>query len=184
MVKKPSSFVDFDSLPASLFNKNSPARQIATDIEDLARHLRYLQAYMFEASKSATTLARAFVVLHKLNENMSLLEKTFTQMFEHYKTVAVPEVLDLAGVSNVPLTEGFRIGTSSRLWASIRADCQSKAFVWLRSAELGDLIKPTVNPQTLSSAIGKHIEEKHEEPPPELINLLWKSNTSVTQTKK
>jgi hypothetical protein len=185
MAKKPSTLIDFNTLPQSLFERNNPTKNIAAELLELSRHLQVLRAHMFEAARSGSnSLARSFVTLHQLNENMQLLVKQFNKLMEHYKTVAVPDVLDMAGVTNVPLAEGFRVGTSSRLWASFQVENQDEGFEWLRRNGMGDLIKLTVNTQTLSSAISQHLDEYSEEPPPELIKVTVTQNTSVTRTKK
>jgi hypothetical protein len=140
---------------------------------------------MFNASRlGVVSLARNFVALHFLKNDMELLEKQFSALFEYYKTNAVPTSMEISGVTNVPLAEGFRVGTSSRLWVAVKPGAKEPAFAWLKENGLGDLIQPAVNTQTLSAAVKEQLEETNVEPPPDLFNVTLTQTTSVTSTKK
>lgn len=129
-------------------------------------------------------LARAFVVMHRLQERMLSEEKSFKgfrAFHKETKELTVPQALEQAGVDNVPLSEGFRIGVSENWRASIREGQKQAAFVWLRDNGKGDVIQPTINASTLS-ALAKELGEKNIEMPDMIFNVAQVPNTSVTKT--
>lgn len=129
-------------------------------------------------------LARAFVVLHRLNERLLSEDKALKPMkalYGDYKNVKVPEAFEQAGVPNVPLDEGFRVGIAIRTVASIVPGKKEQAYAWLINDGAIDLIQETVNASTLS-AYAKQKGEKNEELPADIFNVVLMSNTSVTKT--
>lgn len=129
-------------------------------------------------------LARAFVVLHRLNERMLSEEKAFKpfkELWGRYKNVVVPEAFEQAGVPNISLDEGFRVGIAVRTAASVIPGKKEEAYAWLQDNGAGDLIQPTINASTLS-AYAKQKGEKNEELPADIFNVALMPNTSVTKT--
>lgn len=143
-----------------------------------------LEAQLAAALKAGPVqLARAFVVLHRLNERLLSEDKALKSMkvlYGDYKNVKVPEAFEQAGVPNVPLDEGFRVGIAIRTVASIVPGKKAEAFVWLANNNAQDLIQPTVNASTLS-AFAKQRGEKNEDLPADIFNVVLMSNTSVTK---
>jgi len=127
-------------------------------------------------------MARAFVVAHRLQSFIDEAAKAYNKLFELYKTKYMPEALEAAGVTHVPLSEGFRIGMSARTWASVNKDQRDAAYEWLRNNGLGDLIQPTINASTLSAA-AKAMLEENRELPEDLFKVAVVPTTSVTATK-
>lgn len=144
-----------------------------------------LQKQITAAEKAGPVqLARAFVVLHRLNERMLSDEKSFKQfksLWKETKELTVPQCFEQSGVDSIPLSEGFRVGTSVRIMASVVSGQKEAAFAWLRENEAGELIQPTLNASTLS-AFAKQRGEKNEELPEELFKVYDQPNTSVTKT--
>lgn len=129
----------------------------------------------------AVELAKGYVVLHRIQSRLEDVMTNLNKVFELYKNKYLPEALDAASLSNVPLKEGFRVGVSTRTWASIPKDKRSEAYAWLRSNNLGDLIVETVNASTLS-ATAKSLMEENRELPEGLFKVTPTPTTSVTQT--
>lgn len=59
---------------------------------------------------------------------------------------------------------GYITIAKPRLWASITEENKPAAFEWLKSIGLQEVIKPTVNQQTLSSLVRERIEAGEEVP--------------------
>lgn len=60
---------------------------------------------------------------------------------------------------------------------------KERGMEWLRENNLGDLIQPTVNAQTLSAAMRKRIEDDGMDPPEGLFNTSYMNFTSATKVK-
>lgn len=129
-------------------------------------------------------LARAFVVLHRLNERLLSQDKALKPMkalWGDYKEFKVPEAFEQAGVPNVSLDEGFRVGVAIRTVASVVPGQKAAAFTWLQENGAEDLIQETINASTLS-AFAKEKGEKNEELPADIFKVSLMPNTSVTKT--
>lgn len=157
--------------------------QIIKHVQFIEMLLPALQQDLDKAKRDPVTLARAFVVLHRINERMLSDEKSFKPfraLWKDAKEKVVPEALEQAGLENVPLSEGFRVGTSTRTVASIKPGEKDKAYVWLIETERGDVIKETVNASTLS-ALANELAERNLELPEAWFNVEHLNNTSVTK---
>lgn len=125
--------------------------------------------------------ARAYVLFHRLNERMLSEEKAFKPfktLFGTYKNVKVPEVLEQSGVDNVPLSEGFTVGYSVNIRASVVPGQKEAAFAWLTENDKGDLIQETLNASTLS-AFAKEMREQNKDLPDDLFNVAEMNVASV-----
>lgn len=159
--------------------------EIAKHVAAIEALIPALEQQLKQAEKSGiATLARAFVVLHRVNERMISEEKAFKPfkvLYKNVKEVQVPTALEAAGMDSVPLSEGFRVGTSHAWRASLVPDKKVDAYIWLRANDKGDIIQSTVNASTLS-ALAKQMAERNEELPADLFNVAHVPNTSVTKT--
>ncbi len=172
-------------VPASLLNEVDCARTFFETLIALTEStLPRLTADMVAANKrSVISLARAYVVLYKLNESVEAFDKAFSALFERYKKELIPAAFEQAGIPSLPLDEGMRVGTSYRTFASIRPDEKERAYAWLRK-NYPDIIQPTVNSSTLSSLAKTMQEEDNLELPSDLFNVALVPTTSVTVAKK
>jgi len=159
----------------------------------IIQHVRAIEALLPQLTQDiaaaqkagVVTLARAFVVMHRLNERMLSEERAFKPFREAYRTfkeLTMPEACEQAGLENVPLSEGYRVGTSTTIRASIRPDMKQEAFVWLMEHQNGDVIQETVNASTLS-ALARELREVNVDLPEDLFNVADVNNTSVTKIK-
>lgn len=184
--RKPAKPVKADngSLPPTIVNALPAARALYLQIVNAAALVPTVEKELAKAKKSGSiALARAFVGLHRLNSRLDEQLKPFYELYRRYKEIELPAAFEADKITHVPLEEGFRVGLSSRMFASIPADKREAAYQWLREHELGDLITNTVNAQTLSAAAKTLMEEKNIELPSELFTVAYVPNTSVTSTK-
>ena len=154
----------------------------------LTRDVDELRSELDAAAKTgdAISVARAYVALHTIRETINGIlgdSSPFSSLFNRYKTQEVREAFERANVPNVPLSEGFRVGLTSKVQATVRADVKPAAFQWLRDNDLGALIVETVNAQTLSAAATALLEEQNIELPSDLFHMNNTRNASVTRTK-
>lgn len=173
------------ALPKSLINALPVGAQIAKHVQAIEALVPELEAQLAGAMKAGPVqLARAFVVLHRLNERLLSEEKALKPLkavWKDYKEFKVPEAFEQAGVPNVPLDEGFRVGVSIRTVASVATGQKSAAFIWLQENGAGDLIQETINASTLS-AYAKQKGEKNEDLPDDIFKVNLMPNASVTKT--
>lgn len=172
------------AMARSLIEPMPVTREVMRLVQQIAEKLPALLKEMEGAHRGgAIKLARAFVVLHRLDARSDETMKSLGKIVDYYKMVAVPQALDQAGITNVPLDEGYRVGVSWNWRASIRPEMKDKAYDWLRRAKLGDIITSTVNASTLSATARILMEDQNRELPADLFNVAQMPNTSVTATK-
>lgn len=127
-------------------------------------------------------LSRALVTLRFLKDKIDATFKQFDTIYMDVKDKRLPEAFDKAQIPHVNLDEGYRVGVSHSIRASIRPNMKEAAFEWLREHQLGDIVTQTVNSSTLS-AVARTMGEENKELAPELFNVHILPTTSVTKTK-
>lgn len=203
-----------DTLPVSL------AKALPKAV-DAAKTLRQLNTQLMDTHKQfekalrggAISAARAFVVLRKLKDRMEETEKLFKMIFERAAKEMLPNVFEQEGVTNVPLSEGFRVTTSSTLYANILKENRDAAIKWLKDNGLGDIVAEaldvssmddkkrkllekwlkrngvenfvvrSVNVSTLSAVARTMLEQEARELPEPIFKTEFVRNTSVTAVK-
>jgi hypothetical protein len=178
-----------DTLARSLIVTLPVAAKIVANLQSVADLMPQLERELQQARKDGhTTLARAYVVLHRLQARakdmlkVSDSGKVFGPLVQQYSTVELPQAFEQAGVPHVVLDEGFRVGVNTRFQASIKPDQKDAAYEWLRDNGLPDLITEVVNASTLSAAAKREIEENNRDFPEELFTIAQLPNVSVTKT--
>lgn len=178
------------SLPRSLIAALPTSTVVMHHVNQIKALIPALEKELEIARLSgAVTLARAYVVLHKMAEAMqdrlqiSDSGKAFGPVIQKYKTVELPAVFEQEGVPHVSLDEGYRVGVSMVFRASIVSDQKLAAYQWLRDNNLADIITTTVNASTLSAAAKAEIEERNVEFPSDLFKIATLPTVSVTGTK-
>lgn len=172
-----------DPLPPSLTAALPAAKEIVYHATEIAKLIGKLTREMDAAKKrGAIDLARSFTVLHRLCSTVDQRTSGVGELFERYKTVDCPEVFDLAGVTHVPLAEGYRVQISHATRASIRPDFKQQAYKWLKDNGKGDVITSTVNSSTLSALARTMSEEENLALPDEFFNVALVPNTSVVKS--
>ena len=109
------------------------------------------------------------------------IHKVAEQAYRHLSEERLPNVFDGLGFDSVK-TGGHNFILSSTLYASIPAAKQDEGFKWLKNNGLDALIKPTVNPKALSSAITSYIEENAIEPPDTAMSIHKKRRVGIRKT--
>lgn len=171
------------TLPKSLVDTLPQSLSVSKAVDALGVLLKALDKDMNkQCKKGAIDAARSFVVLRRLKDKFENLDKTWKALFAHYDKEVLPELFEAAGVTSLPLTEGFRVGVSNKFYASIKEGKRDEGWEWLRANGLSEIITETVNASSLSAAIKHEIKENNLEPPENLFTTAWVPNTSVTKT--
>ena len=151
-------------------------------VEHLTAALTRLEnnAAEFGGATAAET-ARAYVAIKNTHEAVEQFYKRLGELKNNMQHVQVPEAFEREGIKTFTANDGFRVTITQTVRASIKD--KEAGFEWLRENELGDLIQPTVNSQTLA-ATARSLLEEGKELPDELFNVHLVANTSVTKVKK
>lgn len=131
-----------------------------------------------------TTLARAYVALYRLNNALDQMKKVLGKLKETFSADIVPDSLELDQASTVKLAEGYTVTVSHKVRASVRDLKRYEAQDWLRDKGYGDIIKPSVNANTLSSLATTLLRDECTELPANLFNVVIRPEVRVTGAKK
>lgn len=169
-------------LPASLTKALPSAAEIVRCAAEIEKHTATMAKELAKSKKQgAIQLARSFAVLHRAVETVETRLKPLAALFEVFKGLEVPAAFDAAGVTHVPLAEGYRVGVSYTLRASIPKANKAEAYAWL-GMHHPDIITTTVNASTLSGLASELLNTKNTELPEDLFKVVNLPSTSVTQT--
>jgi hypothetical protein len=108
--------------------------------------------------------------------------KRIYEALESLSRKTIPEMMEEQGIKTITLEDiGYRFTVSQRFSCSMPD--KEAGMAWLKANGLGDLIQPTVNAQTLSSAAKKRLEDEGLEMPTDLFNTSYMAFTSATKAK-
>lgn len=113
----------------------------------------------------------------KVDQLLKKVSAMETELTQH----VVPRVFEANGTDYYKITSiGTAIGVSTRYRTTIKPEAKEEAYQWLRDNELGDLIKPGVNAETLSATFKELSEEELTfSPPSDLFNVYFQPVVSV-----
>lgn len=173
-------------LPKSLVQALPASSTVMKHVAAIVGLIPQLRAEMEASEKrGAIDLARSFVVLHRLREVLLSEEKNWFKplsgLFNEYNVVKCPSIFETAGVTHMPLAEGYRVGVNYTWRASVKPDVRQDAFTWMK-ANYPDVISETINASTLSALCKNLNEEQNEELPADLFNAAHLPSMSVTKT--
>lgn len=126
--------------------------------------------------------SRALVTLRFLKEKIDATFKQFNEIYASVKDVRLPEAFDKAQIPHVNLDEGYRVGVSHSVRASVKANMKDAAIEWLTKNGLGEIVTSTINASTLS-AVARTMGEDNRELDAEIFHVFVQPTTSVTKTK-
>lgn len=171
-------------LPPGLKAALPSAAQIAMAAETIRKATPAIRAELDRCKRTgATTTARAYVVLHRIMAKLADDIKPLETLYNEQKGDAIPGTFEDEGVTSIPLSEGFRVGTLLQFRASIKEGRRDEAYAWLRGNGHPDIISSTVNSSTLAAVAAELLKDHCRELPSELFTVAIISNTSVTATK-
>lgn len=154
------------------------AAELATLTQELAFGLE-LAMNDPENSADVNSICRVLLASRVVKDAIDVPIKAISKHNALLKQVIVPKVF--SDTDSKTLTAfGYRFSVSTRLSASMPDKVAGQT--WLRENELGDIIKPTVNAQTLAKVAKDLIEEGYELDP-DLFNVSYVENTSITKVK-
>lgn len=160
----------------SITKSEPKLKDVLKDLD--AAVMRTLQFFDKLDTTDLPALLRAF---KDLDENWSLLDaikKILDQQYDKLSYEIIPDAMDAQEVDSIALA-GRIFFLNGKLYASIVKDNEAQAYAWLEEHNLGSLIKPNVNSQTLSAAVKEYLELNGKFPPEELIKTHKKRYTAI-----
>lgn len=149
----------------------------------------------------ASILAHVMVHVKDQYEKLDAEKKKLGEFLELLKTSKIPDAFEREKIKTFTMEDGTRVTKSERTTCTILE--QTAAYEWLRKNGYKDIIKETVNAQTMGS-VAKEILSNQPEPiydenkeivgytqvegpsdlPEDLFNVKIQATTSVTKGKK
>lgn len=161
------------------FNFNA-FQELCADLEFAAKDLAEATT---ELAKTGDHLAliRHFSQTSTAYDVLSEAKKKINDTYDRLSREIVPEAMRVAKVKTVNLDDVGRVTVSHRYSASMLD--KELGMGWLRDNGHGDLIKPTVNAQTLSSFAKNLMVDEGKELPEEIFKVGTSPFTSITKAK-
>lgn len=137
---------------------------------------------MLGEDRPASELAQVYMNLRAIQDRVEITMKMIDKVEETMAEITIPETFKREKLKSFTTSNGFRVGTSMRLMASIVKGMKEAAFKWLRANGLPDLIQEQVHAGTLSST-AKDLLEHGRELPEEFFATYYKPGTSLTKVQ-
>lgn len=121
--------------------------------------------------------------MHKLRAEKDHEEEILKRINEDFDLIRfelVPDAMEDEGIERVRYEGIGTVYLRSGLRASINPQRREEAFLWLDDNGHGDLVKPTVNAQSLAAAIGKIVADGNAIPEG-LINVHPYTQAVITK---
>jgi hypothetical protein len=154
----------------------------AEAIAVLTRHIQNTLDMSKELGHKSTDLAPIYRRVRDAVENVQEVMKQFVALTEIMNKHIIPEAFERDNITTLTTSEGDRVTTTTKVFASILAENREEAYEWLRNNDYGDVIKETVNASTLSSLAGELLAE-NKELPDDIFNTAIVPQTSLTRAK-
>ena len=117
----------------------------------------------------------AYDALYLLRAALDDANKKAGKLKEHFDKTVVPEALSETETAKLSLDSvGYTFSVSNKLSCSLvdHGDAgKDPSMEYLKEVGLGDLIKPSVNAQSLASSVKEMMEEQGKEPDPAYVKV-------------
>lgn len=123
-------------------------------------------------------LLKAFKQLREQKELLEACTKVLEGQYNLLSEDTIPKAFEANGIDSMS-AHGRLFSLNNRTHYSVTAETKEEGFKWLRENELGELIKETVNSQSLTTALRTLIEEKGISPPDTAVKQHTKKYISV-----
>lgn len=135
---------------------------------------------------SLSALAEQLVALRNVLEDMEEERKRIQAEYDQLRKVTIPEAMRRAGLvagnRGSFTAAGGKIHLETRTFAGYDRAHQEEFFAWLRHNGLGELLKLTINAQTLSATVRELREAGMSDPP--YINVHEEVTAKFVKSRK
>lgn len=127
--------------------------------------------------------AMLYRALYDAEEKLSKSLDKLSKKKEELKNKLLPELFEKNEVKTLTTLTGDRLTVTNKLYANIKKENVEQALDWLRENGGEDIIKETVNHNTLSAFLKSEMEE-NKEIPEELFSVYVQPSISLTRKKE
>ncbi len=154
-------------------------QEISQQIDALAATITEHLAKL-SAEGNTTKLLVAYFHLTEQYKRLDVARKGIFHIKDHHDKKVIPELFETLEQDKIQVPEVARSFYPLRKYSASIVD-KPKAFEWLQTQGLKDIIQPTVNAQTLASAIKDKVLQEGIDPPPDAITFTTYSITGMSK---
>lgn len=126
-------------------------------------------------------IVKHFDNLRAINKSIKVAREALQEIEDQLSTDTIPTLFLNRSLKTMNIEGVGRVTVSNRFSVSIIENKRDDAFDWLRDNEGGDLIKPTVNSQSLASFAKELMSAKGTDLPSEIFKVGTSPYTSITK---
>lgn len=152
-------------------------REISTHMEESGFNAQQASSQL--ENESAVEVAKIMAALKDLNECAEAVKKESGKVYDHVRTLVLPDKMDDEGLDNMRVAGLGRVSVTADVRATI-ADKQA-GYKWLEEHGYGDMITETVNASALKALMRRMIKEGREIPD-EIFKVTPFNRASITKT--
>lgn len=131
----------------------------------------------------ALTLVELVVAMDAVQKQKEVLEdqlKEVNKRFDFLRITKIPTKMEDEDVKNINVASIGRLNLTADMHVSIKAECKTQFYEWLRDNGRSDLLQETINPSTLKATV-KNMFKSGEEVPETLLNVSPFTRASITR---
>lgn len=148
-------------------------------IDDLTKALVNANSILNGLDKgNLPELLKGFKTLTEEKNRLDDLVKIVNDIHSNFSHKVLPEAFRTLGVDSIK-TAGRNFILNTKMRANITKEQQEAGFAWLRANGYEDLIRPSVNANSLSSVVNGFFEEHAKLPPEEAISIFTQEYISM-----
>jgi len=153
-------------------------------IMEMYKKLTLTAAAARDAAKNddITTTLRLYLKLRDTQEEVQELLDQARKDRDNFSYNVIPALFERVGVTSFVMKEGYRVTVQGLVRASTRD--MAEGIQWCKDNDHEFLVKETINASTLAGYARSRQEEGKPDLPPEIFNVVYGMNTSVTRTKQ
>lgn len=129
-------------------------------------------------SEQAVEVVKVMAALRDLNERADNVKKSAGKVYDHVRTLVLPDKMDEEGLDNMRVTGIGRVSVTTDVRATI-TDKQA-GYEWLEEHGHGDMITETVNASSLKSLLRKMMRDG-QEIPEDIFKVTAFNRASITK---
>lgn len=116
-------------------------------------------------------LASLYITLRAKLEGAEQLKTALQKMFDGLRFARFPEVMDAKGITMFKTKDGDKLELTSDIRVGVLEENRPLLFQWLRDRNSGDIIKETVNAQTLQAMVRRMFKEGKQDELPVVVGV-------------
>ena len=154
-----------------------PAKEVLKQLQHVAANI--CQVVLELDKNDIPKILAAYKQLNEIKAVVDEVQKLITEQYHSLSYVVIPDAFETHGFDSIK-AHGRNFVVSVRINASIPEDMRPVGYKWItETLGIPELIKPTVNPKQLSSAIKDYFEANAMWPPEDAVKVHKQKYTSI-----